>query len=101
MTNHYFSISLADDAFCIGHHQVKLLKRLCHCVTATLVGVGIEVKRKFAILDINDQIYLADTVTGTLFDANGRHHTEVNLRVTNIPAIKLSWAREVRNGGRH
>lgn len=90
-----FSITLAKDGFCIASSQVKALRRIRPIVTAQLIGLGINEPRKFAPLLIEDKLYFADHVTGTLFDENGEHHTDIHLRVEGLPAINPHQAVEV------
>jgi hypothetical protein len=93
MSAHPPAIRLAQDSFCIAGNAVCSLK-LCPTITATLKGVGMEPeKRKFALLIIDDRNYLADVITGTLYDDMGCHHNDPNLRVTGIS--KAAWSKAV------
>jgi hypothetical protein len=91
-------IHLASDGdFCVCHNSVKRLKRLPH-LKLRLTGPDIDGMRDFAQLNINGATYLADVVTGTLYDHTGRHHNNPLLRVHNVPQrllIKPSQATQV------
>lgn len=89
------SIGLSTDAFCIGATSIAPLLK-CPTVMGTLVGKGINVRRKFAVLSIRGNLYMADTLRGTLFDDKGEHNNDVHLCVTEFPDLHEVGAQEVK-----
>lgn len=89
------SIGLSTDAFCIGATSIAPLLK-CPTVMGTLVGKGINVRRKFAVLSIKGKLYMADTLRGTLFDDKGEHNNDVHLRVIDFPDLHEVGAQEVK-----
>lgn len=86
-------IRLAEgDALCVAENDVKLLKSHCTLIEATLLGLDFQQRKKFALILVGGAIHLADTVTGTIYGADGRHHTSRCVRVVNLPDMPSSIA---------
>lgn len=85
MTTPGFSLRMASDAHCIADGSVYAL-RFCTQIAATLIGPDWVKPRKFAPVSIGGVLYFADTITGTLYDTDGRHHSSPFLSVSGLPA---------------
>lgn len=79
------TIRVTFPEFCVAAGSVEALKR-CKTFKARLIGPGINAIKRFAMLEIDGDPLIADCVTGTVYDADGRHISSV-LRVTDFPRI--------------
>lgn len=85
MTSPGFAIRMSSDSHCIADGSVYAL-RFCTQVAATLIGPDWAKPRMFAPVSIAGVLHFADTVTGTLYDANGKHHSSPFLSISGLPA---------------
>lgn len=95
MTSKTKHVTMSSSGLCIEANSCKSLRRL-RGFQARLVGQGIDQVRKFVPVLINDELHIADVVTGTIFDKHGAHHTDVHLQVIEMPKQSVRDAVEVR-----
>lgn len=84
MTTPGFALRVASDALCIADGSVYAL-RFCKQVAAILSGPGWSKHRMFAPVSVGGVLFFADTITGTLYDSEGRHHSSPFLYVSGLP----------------
>lgn len=85
-------IRLSDDGhWCVNHRSLHLLARL-PLLRLLLQGPGIDEERDFALLSIHGERHLADVITGTLYDIQGRHINNPFLRVHAPQKLKAQAA---------
>lgn len=85
MTSPGFAIRLASGSHCIADGSVYAL-RFCKQIAATLNGPQFSKPRMFAPVSIAGVLHFADTVTGTLYDSTGKHHSSPFLSISGLPA---------------
>jgi hypothetical protein len=88
-------IRLSDDGhWCICHKSLHLLAKL-PALPLRLKGPGIDAVRDFVQLSIGGGQFLADVLTGTIYDCTGEHNNNAQLRVLYVPEVWPSKVAEV------
>lgn len=86
MTHKTAHVHLSSSGLCLEANSCKSLKRR-RGYQARLVGQGIDRVCQFAAVFIKGELYFAEVVTGSIFDAEGRHHTDTHLHVEGLPHL--------------
>lgn len=80
------SIRITHPDWCVASGSIESLRK-CKTFKARLVGHGIDAVKRFAMLDLDGEPLIADCITGTIYDADGKHVSS-SLRVTEFPLIR-------------
>lgn len=83
-----------DGNWCVSYKSLNLLGKLPR-LPLRLQGPGIDQVREFVQLRIRGEHFLADVLTGTLYDRNGEHRNNAKLQVLCVPNVWPSKIAEV------